>query len=336
MAFTFGVDVSSYEPRVDWHALRAQGVRFAFIRATSGIGYVDPSFAEHWAGARQAGILRGAYHYMIALQDPTKQANLFIKTVGTGLGELPPIVDFEDKYNETASNRRVVDTGKAILDQVEAAFGRKPMVYSRRTYFLEHMAVAGKQPTWAKNYPLWVAQYPYVYAEGNMPTQPEGWQDWKFWQYSESGIIEGVTDEIGRPTEIDLDWFRGTAEELYAFANVEQPQPTQYVVQPGDTFKSIAVTHEMKIEELLDANPNLLKVGAVLTIPAHLVINDPVPIGPVNPVDDNPVTYTVKPGDTLSVIAARFHTTAGAIQAINPTITNPNLIFVGQVIVIPS
>jgi len=335
MAFVFGVDVSYWEPRVDWRALRAQGVRFAFVRATSGIGYVDPNFAGHWAGAREAGILRGAYHYMIALQDPTKQANLFIKTVGTDKGELPPIVDFEDKYNETAGNKRVVDTGKAILDQLEAAFGRKPMVYSRRSYFLEHMAVAGKQPDWAKDYPLWVAQYPYVYTEGMMPTQPEGWQAWKFWQYSESGIIEGVTDEINRPTEVDLNWFHGTVEDLYAFAEVNQPEPTQYIVQAGDTFKSIAVKHEMNIEELLDANPGLLKVGSTLTIPARLVM--PVdPIDPVDPLDPGDiVTYIVKSGDTLGAVAAHFNTTIGAIQAINPTITNPNLIFVGQVIVIP-
>jgi GH25 family lysozyme M1 (1,4-beta-N-acetylmuramidase) len=335
MSFVFGVDVSSYEPRVDWRALRAQGVRFAFMRATSGIGYVDASFAEHWAGAREAGILRGAYHYMIAQQEPAKQANLFIKTVGSDKGELPPIVDFEDKYNEAATNKRVVDTGKAILDLVEASFGRKPMVYSRRSYFQEHMVVAGKQPAWAKDYPLWVAQYPYVYAEGMMPTPAEGWQPWKFWQYSESGIIEGVTNEIGRLTEIDLNWFRGTVDDLYAFADVDQPEPTQYIVQAGDTFKSIAVKHEMNIEELLNANPDLLKVGSALTIPAHLVI--PIdPIDPIDPVDPiNPVTYVVKSGDTLGVIAGRFNTTVGAIQAINPTITNPNLIFVGQVIVIP-
>jgi lysozyme len=330
MALVFGVDISVYEPRVDWRILRSQGVRFVMVRATSGIGYVDPRFAEHWAGARREGILRGAYHYLIAQQDPTQQANLFIRTVGSDRGELPPILDFEDKYNETAPNKRVVDTGKAVLDRFEAAFARKPMVYSRRSYFLEHMVVAGKQPPWAKDYPLWVAQYPYVYEEGMLPTQPEGWQDWKFWQYSESAIIAGITDSLGRPTETDLDWFRGTEAQLYSFAGVQMPQPIDYTVKKGDTLQSIAAKHEVTLGELVDANPSLIQVGQVLKIPVKM----PTPPGPVEPEPDT-ITYTVKAGDTLSGIAAKFHTTVKAIQAINPSITNPNVIFVGQVIVIP-
>ena len=44
--------------------------------------------------------------------------------------------------------------------------------------------------------------------------------------------------------------------------------------------------------------------------------------------------YTVKPGDTLSGIAARFNTTVKAIQAAN-NIADPRVIRSGQVLVIP-
>lgn len=47
------------------------------------------------------------------------------------------------------------------------------------------------------------------------------------------------------------------------------------------------------------------------------------------------MTYIVQPGDTLFFIAQRFNTTVNAILAVNPQITNPNLIFPGQVIMIP-
>ncbi|MFL7811967.1 MAG: LysM domain-containing protein, partial [Anaerolineae bacterium] len=46
-------------------------------------------------------------------------------------------------------------------------------------------------------------------------------------------------------------------------------------------------------------------------------------------------TVTVVAGDTLARIAARCGTTVQAILAANPTIENPNLIFVGQAIEIP-
>src|SRR5262249_26936825 len=45
------------------------------------------------------------------------------------------------------------------------------------------------------------------------------------------------------------------------------------------------------------------------------------------------VSYVVRPGDTLSSIAARFNTTQEAIMATN-NIADPNLIFVGQILFI--
>ena len=46
-------------------------------------------------------------------------------------------------------------------------------------------------------------------------------------------------------------------------------------------------------------------------------------------------SYTVQPGDTLSAIAAKYRTTVGDIVRLNPEITNPDMIDVGQVIKLP-
>ena len=48
------------------------------------------------------------------------------------------------------------------------------------------------------------------------------------------------------------------------------------------------------------------------------------------------ITHTVVQGDNLFRISLRYNTTIAAIVAANPSITNPNLIFVGQVLVIPT
>ncbi|MEA2623933.1 MAG: hypothetical protein QOH61_2843 [Chloroflexota bacterium] len=48
-----------------------------------------------------------------------------------------------------------------------------------------------------------------------------------------------------------------------------------------------------------------------------------------------PVTYRIKPGDSLSGIAVRVHRTLGQLLTANPEITDPNHIEAGQLIVIP-
>jgi peptidoglycan endopeptidase LytE len=181
----------------------------------------------------------------------------------------------------------------------------------------------------------------------NMPKQPSGWKDWKFWQYSEAAIVEGVTDDLNRPTKIDLNWFRGSEAELYQFANLQPAEPQTYTVQAGDSLLSIAEKHGLSLMELLDANPSLLQVGATLTIPGRISIPQPpdetgtVTTSPVEPSGGTTggttgtKTYTVKMGDTLSAIALKHRTTVDAIIALNPQITNRNIIFDGQVIKIP-
>jgi peptidoglycan/xylan/chitin deacetylase (PgdA/CDA1 family) len=106
-------------------------------------------------------------------------------------------------------------------------------------------------------------------------------------------------------------------------------QQTTYTVRAGDTLSSIAARHGTTVSALAAANnianPNLIRVGQVLRIPSAVPPPAPAPIAG---------TYTVRAGDTLFSIAARHGTTVSALAAAN-NIANPNLIRVGQVLVIP-
>ena len=117
-----------------------------------------------------------------------------------------------------------------------------------------------------------------------------------------------------------MDWFRGTEAELYEFANVKPKDPVQHTVQNGDTFKSVAEKYKITINEL--------------TIPVP-TISKPNTGGGSSEITNTPKTHTVKQGESLGSIATKYGVTVDAIKAINSQISNPNLIFVGQVIVIP-
>lgn len=115
-----------------------------------------------------------------------------------------------------------------------------------------------------------------------------------------------------------------------------------YTVQYGDTLYSIARRFNTTVGAIAQANhipnPNLIYVGQQLEIPGD---GDPPPPPPGStPVPTAPppggsTTYVVRPGDTLSSIARRFGTTVSAIAQAN-NIANPNLIYVGQTLAIPT
>ena len=73
-----GIDVSDYQPNVDFDAVRSSGRRFAFLRVSDGVRHPDEAFARHWPAAKKAGLFRGAYQYFRASQDALVQANMVV------------------------------------------------------------------------------------------------------------------------------------------------------------------------------------------------------------------------------------------------------------------
>ena len=107
--------------------------------------------------------------------------------------------------------------------------------------------------------------------EGSQPYLPRGWYKWTFWQYSEKGVVNGIN------AKVDMDLFNGTLEELYKFAGaqitVDKPKtPQKHSIVAGDSFESIANKYGVTVRELISANPQLLKTGEQLTVPAAVAI----------------------------------------------------------------
>ncbi len=102
-------------------------------------------------------------------------------------------------------------------------------------------------------------------------------------------------------------------------------QNQTYVVQPGDTLFSIARSFGLTVQQIAAANgitnPALIYAGQVLVIPGG------------SGSGSETVTYTVQPGDTLFFIALRYGTTVNALANLNG-LTNPDVLYVGQVLVI--
>ena len=102
-----------------------------------------------------------------------------------------------------------------------------------------------------------------------------------------------------------------------------------YTVQRNDNLTEIANRFGTTVAELVRlnniANPNLIYPGQVLIIRENGGSTPP----------SGTTTYTVQRNDTLSEIAARFGTTVNALTLANG-IADPDLIYPGQVLVIPT
>jgi lysozyme len=333
MATVPGIDVSFWNAGIDWPKVRATGQRYVFSKSTEGDFYADPTFDDNWRGAKAAGLLRGAYHFFRSNVDPKKQADKFINYVKSmnDDGELRPVLDLET--HDGQAKAKIISRAKTWLDLVEEAFDKKPIIYSGQFFLQDHFSEAGGgPPIWAKEYPLWLAQYPNQYVPGMQPVLPRGWFKWTFWQYSDKGQVNGIN------ARVDLNLFNGTLEDLYRFAGaqivIEKPKkPQTHTVGAGDSFVSIANKYGVTVRELVSANPQLLKKGEKLTVPVAVAIPDDKGDGSGEG-ESGVRTYTVKPGDNLTAIAIKFGTTVAAIASAN-NITNINNISVGQVLIIP-
>lgn len=198
-----GIDVSHHQSDIQWEALKLSEIAFVFIKATGGIDYTDPKFSENWEGAQHKGLLRGAYHFYYAADDPAKQAAFFSETVlpVSDTTDLPPVLDLETHgMNSEIAVEQYQSDVKEWLAAIEKAFGRKPIIYTSKNF-----ANAYLKNDFFSPYPLWLAEY-----EVDEPTLPETWQKagWTFWQQSYTDTVPGIKGTV------DHNIFAGSIKEL--------------------------------------------------------------------------------------------------------------------------
>jgi lysozyme len=73
-----GIDISHHQGRIDWQAVAADDVAFAYIKASEGGDYIDPAFADNRRRARAAGVKTGAYHFFTLCRNGSDQARHFL------------------------------------------------------------------------------------------------------------------------------------------------------------------------------------------------------------------------------------------------------------------
>lgn len=208
------VDLSHHNVIPDsLHDLRAAGVWGVIHKATEGTSFKDSKLDARYHLTKDAGLLWGAYHFLRP-GDMAKQAQFFVETM------LPYTDDktlFACDFEVSGIMLHEVDN---FMDAVELRTGRSCVLYSGHS--LKDAIIAGQAPVDLNERRLWLAQY------SASPTLPKGWSSYWLWQYSDQGIVSGVTP----PTDVNA--FQGTIDDLEKTwsGRAIEPQPEPVPVKP--------------------------------------------------------------------------------------------------------
>ncbi|MBR5360168.1 MAG: hypothetical protein IK123_04690 [Lachnospiraceae bacterium] len=175
----WGIDVSYHQGAIDWSAVKASGVQFAFIRAGSFKSGTDAYFHQNMKGATSVGIPVGIYVYSYATttQMAANEALFAISVAKDYPVSYPIAYDIEDSYHKGMSQAEIQALINTFCSTIENA-GYTPIVYSGRNFFRDKIGSISQDK--------WVAQYA---AACDYPS-------YSFWQSSSKGRVNGIKGNV--------------------------------------------------------------------------------------------------------------------------------------------
>lgn len=191
-----GIDVSSHQKEIDWQAVKDAGVEYAFIR----LGYrgyeqgtlnVDSCASQNLKGARDAGILVGAYFFSQAVSVEEARAEAFFAMgILDGMElDLPLVYDWE-YINDTA---RTANVDRKVLTECTLAFCQTVEMagYDAMIYFNASQGRDMLELERLEQYPWWLAKYD---LDADFLCRVD------LWQYTNTGTVPGIQGNV----DIDL------------------------------------------------------------------------------------------------------------------------------------
>lgn len=192
-ASTIAIDVSEFQPDINWAAVREAGVRVVMIRVGyrgygSGKLVEDVKFREYVEGALGENLRVGVYFYTqgISMEEGIEEARFVLDIIKDYNITCPVAIDTEALYVDDARTNGLDNTARTdvvvgFCDTVKEA-GYTPMIYTNRNWLVQMLDV-----TRLGGYKIWYAHYT------NQPDLP---YEYTGWQYTDSGTLDGVSGSV--------------------------------------------------------------------------------------------------------------------------------------------
>lgn len=186
------IDVSHYEPRLDWKKAKLGGVMKMYTKASEGVSHKDKLLQVHVNDAQGAGVLCGAYHFFHEEFDGLDQAHFYLNAIKGMRLELPHCLDWESSSGDGR------DEALLWLRSIEAATGVRPIIYSGYAHIKE--LVLSEE---FSKYPLWMAHYGISEKQLKIPAPWRSLFGWQYTDHEGPPIIQG----LAAGHTVDANWF---------------------------------------------------------------------------------------------------------------------------------
>ena len=192
-----GIDVSKYQPNINWKKVKASGVDFVIIRAGyrgygSGVLVEDPYFKSHIEGAINAGLKVGVYFYSqaISTEEAVEEASMVLQLVKKYKLTYPVYFDTEATGTgvgraDNLSQSHRTKIANAFCKTIKNS-GYKAGIYASKSWFYYQLDYSQ-----LSQYDIWLAHY---------TTSTDFKYHYDMWQYTGTGSCEGVSNAV------DLNW----------------------------------------------------------------------------------------------------------------------------------
>ena len=204
-----GIDISNWQKGIN---LEKVDCDFVIVKATEGIGYVDPCADMFYQKAKALGKKLGFYHFARPSNDAVREAQFFYENTKNYFGEAIPVLDWE------AENKNDVAWALRWLNEVYRLSGVKPLIYMSESVVNAY----DWSPVVKGDYGLWVAKYRDNVPDVNYDMSLAGsrpsvkwWSFYAMWQWTSVGHLDGYDGSL------DCDIFYGTADTWDAYAYAE-------------------------------------------------------------------------------------------------------------------
>ncbi len=184
-----GIDVSHHQGQIDWAQVKSAGVEFVMVRLgyrglSEGNLYTDDYALENLRGAREAGLLVGAYFYSqaVCVEEALEEAQYALQILGDFKLDLPLAYDWEqEKRTENVDVQTVTDCAMVFCEVVKNAG------YGTMVYFNTYQARELMDLNRLTDYPWWLAMYS---TDSQFPCR------FDVWQYTCEGVVPGISGNV--------------------------------------------------------------------------------------------------------------------------------------------